>query len=173
MKSIERVSMNQNKISDISVFKNVPQIKAIWLQENSVSDISPLKDCKNLEELGLSYNKGFSDISALKGKNKLIYLHLGADSITDISVLSTCTALKEVYLFDNYITDFSALTKQENLQIVCLNNNCIFTDKIAATLYGMCVDIKLELYDNGITDEMASALSQNIYSTDGKGMIYY
>ncbi len=173
LKKLEKISLNKNNISDISVFRNLPQIKGIWLEENNVFDISPLAGCRNLEEVGLSENGGFSDISVFKGMSKIKYLHLGSENITDISALSTCTALKEVYLYNNHITDFSPLTKLKNLQIVCLNNNCIFTDKIASTLFGMKVDIKLELYENGITDEIALALSQNIYSTDGKGMIYY
>jgi Leucine-rich repeat (LRR) protein len=68
MSTLERLDMENNRISDISDFNNLTSLKSSYLYNNNISDISSLSNLGNLEALLINGNR-ISDINPLKNMN--------------------------------------------------------------------------------------------------------
>ena len=44
---LEVLTLNNNKISDVSALKGLNRLDTLWLHNNEISDVSPLKELKN------------------------------------------------------------------------------------------------------------------------------
>ncbi len=124
LKSLTKLALRKNQISDISPLKELKSLTKLALSFNIISDISPLKELTSLTELDLRYNQ-ISDISPLKELTSLIELDLGINQISDISPLEELTSLTELYLGDNQISDISPLKELTSLTGLHLGNNQI------------------------------------------------
>lgn len=163
---------DNSNLTDISVLSNLTQLEELWIQNTGISDISPLSGCKNLKALGIKYTK-VKDLSVLSGFTKLEKFIATDCNISDISPVANCPQMREIWLSNNSITDFSPLVRLNNLETVGLDNCCNMTWDILKTLYGLNFSKTLKLNGNGITEEMANTLSENLYSPDGKGEWWY
>lgn len=113
---LEVLSLNENLIR---VVENLPaSLKELHAFSNSISEISPkLKPCRNIQYLGLGYNK-LSD-AALVGLEKtfpnLIGIDLSNNILCDIeatlSALTPCRGLAMLSLFGNPIAILPAYKK--------------------------------------------------------------
>jgi internalin A len=97
----EKLYLDYNNISDISLLKNLTDLKYLSIQGNNISDLSPLRNL-NLRHLNLS-NNNITDISPLKNLLNLEELDLSNNNITDISSLKNLKKLEHLNLMYNPI----------------------------------------------------------------------
>jgi len=163
------LDLGYNNISDISALAGLTKLTYLDLRFNEeISDISPLFDTDtqsgltDLTYLDLGYNN-ISDISALAGLTSLTTLSLDGcqidnDDLTtlyDTATQSGLTILTELSLWDNQISDISALAGLTDLTGLNLGMNDI--DDISPlhderTGSGLTKLTYLNLYDNDIWD---------------------
>ena len=110
--SEETVFGNMETLNDIKYFRS---LKRLTVNYNNVSDISGLENPTDLVHLDVGFNK-IGDISALSNLINLEYLSLDHNNISDISVLSGLTKLSQLYLQDNPITDYSPVSFVDELK---------------------------------------------------------
>lgn len=168
--SLSKLDMGRNKITDISVLKNLNELIELHLTYNNISDIAPLKDLKGLtdlqlnnnqisdisalsyliglKKLGLSFNK-ISNISDLKELIELTKLSIGGNKFSDISMLKDFKCLTELHLQSTLISDISSLKGLVNLTILGLAGNQISDISALKELKGL---IELNLSSNQISD---------------------
>ena len=113
-----------------------------------VQSIEALKYCKNLERLGLNFNR-ITDISPLSGLTELKILELGGNPITDITPLTGLTKLETLMLFNCQATDYSALSNLVNLKELYLEYSTIFD---LAPLSGLTKLEELGLKETAVTN---------------------
>ncbi|MCT4507947.1 MAG: leucine-rich repeat protein [Tepidibacter sp.] len=66
--TVERLDMENNKISDISEFNNLVNLRSSYLYNNKITDISPVSKLDKLEAL-LIHDNNITDITPLKEMN--------------------------------------------------------------------------------------------------------
>ena len=147
-KSLRKLTIINNQISDISGLSELTNLKELCLNGNQISDISALSGLTNLETLHLEDNQ-ISDISALSGLTNLKELWLNGNQISDISALSEVTNLETLVLRYNQISDISALSGLTNLESLCLDSNQISDVSALSGLTNLNV---LFLWYNPISD---------------------
>lgn len=80
---------------------------------------------KSLDTITI-YRCGLEDISALsEGSDSLTHLYLYNNRISDISALAECHNLSQVNIEDNYISDISPLKNLERLEVLNISGNDI------------------------------------------------
>lgn len=144
LKKLTIVIINDNNISDLSVFSEMSWLEGLWINNNSVSDLTPLKNLKNLKYLSAEDNN-ISSLSPLSGtrnleqlwcggnpisdlspisKNKgMIYLGVSRCNISSLSALSGMTDLERFYATDNNISDISPLKNTKKLREFFIDRN--------------------------------------------------
>ena len=118
--NLKIVVMNNNPISDISVFRNFSTLEKIWLCDTYVTDISYISKNKGLTEVGFNNCQIYS-VEALRGMSKIRLLCLANCGLTDISPLADLTSLEELYMGYNMVTDFSPLNGLRNLETAVID----------------------------------------------------
>ena len=118
-----------NELTDISGIKLFKNLRQLNIGYNKITDISVLKDLINLTELYM-YNNQIKDISVLKNLTKLNILNIGFNKIKDISVLSNLIKLKKLYLNNNKIKDISVIKDLKDLEILNIDNLELESDQI-------------------------------------------
>ena len=147
---LERLYLNGNHISDISLLAGLPKLEHLWLQDNllvnlsalssvsslrvlrlsgnAINNVSPLAGLTTLEFLYLDDNL-ITDIAPLAGLSSLVKLVLSSNQISDITALSVMVGIEQLILGfcdgGNQISDISALSNLTNLSLVRLSNNLI------------------------------------------------
>lgn len=128
-----------HSIEDISVLRNMVNLKELHLYGNRIADLSPLKNLASLEVLDLG-NNNIKNLSALSGLTQLTTLNLGnhfpeqtqrdwwgqvknRNRVNDLSPLSGLVNLAELNLRNcEVIEDLSPLADLESLSILNLEN---------------------------------------------------
>lgn len=144
LKKLTIVIINDNNISDLSVFSEMSWLEGLWVNNNNISDLTPLKNLKNLKYLSAEDNN-ISSLSPLSGtrnleqlwcggnpisdlspisKNKgMIYLGVSRCNISSLSALSGMTDLERFYATDNNISDISPLKNTKKLREFFIDRN--------------------------------------------------
>lgn len=78
--------LNGNKIKDITALKDKILLEELDISDNQVEDISPLTNSKNLQMFIATQNK-IKSVEALKGKSKMLTLYIDNNDISDWSPL--------------------------------------------------------------------------------------
>jgi Leucine-rich repeat (LRR) protein len=89
---------------DISVLKDLINLKELYLEYNKINDISALENLTNLTKLSL-HNNDINDIDALKNLINLEELIISGNQITDVEILKEFKNLTRLDIFGNQITD--------------------------------------------------------------------
>jgi len=124
LQNLKRLAFNNNKVSAISALQNLYLLRFLSCYQNQLQDISPLKDLKSLQGLILSNNQ-IQDISPLKDLTSLQGLVLSQNQIQDISPLKDLTSLTDLRLSNNQIQDISPLKDLKSLTNLGLDQNKI------------------------------------------------
>ena len=127
-KSLKELSLNSNKISDISYLENYQcyGLTKLWLGLNQISDISVLQKVKfvSLKFLNLESNN-ISDISVLEKTNfpLLENLNLSDNRISDINVLEKVKFpnMECIYFTKNNIYDIQVFERVKFDKLVALH----------------------------------------------------
>ncbi|MDE0088398.1 MAG: leucine-rich repeat domain-containing protein [Candidatus Poribacteria bacterium] len=93
---------------DISPLSGLVNLERLSLENNGISDISLLAGLKKLQLLGLSHNV-IEDLSPLAGLKELWHLNLSDNNIKGFSPIAGLTNLRELWIENNPATDFSPL----------------------------------------------------------------
>ena len=159
VKHLNKLFLDNNPISDISVLSRLVNLTTLSLSYTSISDISVLSSLVNLRDLDFFY-MSISDISVLSRLVNLRYLNLGSTSISDISVLSRLVNLTTLYLGSDSISDISALSRLVNLTTLYLRSKSISDISVLSRLVNLTT---LSLSSTSISD--ISVLSRLINLT--------
>lgn len=144
LKKLTIVIINDNNISDLSVFSEMSWLEGLWINNNSVSDLTPLKNLKNLKYLSAEDNNisslsplsrtrnleqlwcggnPISDLSPISKNKGMIYLGVSRCNISSLSALSGMTDLERFYATDNNISDISPLKNTKKLREFFIDRN--------------------------------------------------
>ena len=105
---INDLDLDSLNITDISLLKDLKNLRSLKLIDNQISDLSPLKGLKNLTSLAFSGNQ-VSDLSPLKGLANLNCLDLNGNQVSNLSPLKGLKNLASLYFFGNQVSDLSPL----------------------------------------------------------------
>lgn len=120
----EYMGNNYNKISELSVLKDMKDLEILDLQELGIKELDALKEMRKLKKLLLANNK-IEDISCLKSLVELEYLDIISNNIQDIKPLAELTKLKYLYLYNNRVNNIDKLNKIKELKEFDLSNNFV------------------------------------------------
>lgn len=124
LKKLTIVIINDNNISDLSVFSEMSRLEGLWVNNNNISDLSPLKDLKNLKYLSVEGNN-ISSLSPLSGTRNLEQLWCGGNPISDLSPISKNKGLIYLGVSDCDVNSFSALSGMNDLELIYAADNNI------------------------------------------------
>lgn len=106
--NLEELSLDGNKISDLSPIGGMDKMKSLVISFNEIADLSALSGMPQLEVLDAKSNK-ISDVSPLAGLTNIWELQINTNQIADVSPLASLKNLKVLLLRENPVTDFSPL----------------------------------------------------------------
>jgi len=121
---LEKLILNNNKISEISDISHLKRLKYLDLSHNELIKIKNLQGLNKLEILNLSNNK-IEKIENLDYLTHLKTLNLSSNKIINITNLDKLTHLKKLNLSFNKIKKLTGLNNLIQLNILLLNNNKI------------------------------------------------
>lgn len=122
LKNLKRLYIyNNEKVTDISVLKDLTQLTILDISETKVTDITSLATLKNLERLDIS-KTDITNISAIGNLKDLKWLNMNDTKVTDISALESATALRYFLAKNTGISDITPLCMAEYLHNVFLDN---------------------------------------------------
>ena len=101
---------------------SVPWIGALSLSNNKLTDISLLAEMPNVHKLALTNNR-IKDISILEQMKKLRFIFLGDNLVEDISLLKSQERLKKLVLNNNKITVLPDLSHFKLLAYLDVSGN--------------------------------------------------
>ena len=105
---ILRIGNNGVSKTDLSVLKNLTNLKVLVAHRCGIYDISVLSNMPDLDTLSIS-NNNVSDINCLRSLGNLTYLNLNSNKISDVSAIENLDQLESVYLGNNPIPRDSLL----------------------------------------------------------------
>ena len=115
---------DDHKISDISPFAGLINLKTVASWGHSISDLSPLAKLTKLENIDFC-GGNISNLTPLAGLTGLKKLYLAVEKVSDISPIAGLTGLTRLALHGNDISDISALAGLTNLKRLNLHGNDI------------------------------------------------
>lgn len=122
--NIQRLKIEDCKISDICFLTDMIRLREIDLSGNSITDISPLARLHQLERLELAKNE-VCDLSPLAGLDRLCELDLSRNQISDVTALKKLPYLAAIDIAYNLVQDISPLAdKPELLYLSMAHNPC-------------------------------------------------
>jgi Leucine-rich repeat (LRR) protein len=142
-KQIEKLSIANNKLSDISFVDNLPNLKELNIAGNNLKDINILSDNNNLNILDASYNNiskvsslaknvttlnvahnKITDLLNLKSYNKLHYLDVSYNQLSNINFLMD-SRISSLDISSNKITNIDVLNTLKDLKVATLDYSMI------------------------------------------------
>ncbi len=122
--SLKYLSLEYNKIEDLSPLSNLRNLKILEVNDNLISNIEPLKSLVNLSKLNLTLNE-IENISYLEHLVNLETLDIDHNSIRNIDYLTNLKKLTNLSFSDNKTRDFSKLSNLTNLTLLSMDSNQI------------------------------------------------
>ncbi|ATD54271.1 leucine-rich repeat domain-containing protein [Clostridium chauvoei] len=120
--NLKELNLQDNKISDINLLKNLKKLRTLFLNVNQIEDISALSELSNLRELYLGGNK-ISNIYPLRNLKRLQDLSLGNLLVKDIKPLEELDSLKYLDLYENKIDNLEVIRNIKGLLSIDLSEN--------------------------------------------------
>lgn len=115
LKNLHILGVSDQKITDLSILKQT-SIEKLSLCDNLITDLSPLTEMPCLGELYINGNP-ISDISLLRDIPTLTLLDAGNTKATDLSPLAG-SKIQSLFLLDAPIADYSPLLQMQQLEIL-------------------------------------------------------
>lgn len=143
LSKLERLTIYDNKLSDISIIKSFIHLKTLVLSTNNIEDASAISQCKDLEYLYLSDNK-IRDIKFCGDLIQLKALIIPNNLINDITPLKKIENLRHLMVYYNEISDLEPLRNMKKLETLYISGNPIsdfnpvmsFYDKLTRKDFG-------------------------------------
>lgn len=104
----------------------MPKLRLLSIQSNRITDLSPLKDVPSLEELYISHNL-LESLDGIESNTNLTILDISNNKISSLASVKTLTKLEELWASYNMVADFAdvekALKDKERLETVYFEGN--------------------------------------------------
>ncbi len=113
--NLKLLNFTRNRISDMSVFSNMPGLNTLYLSSNKISQVVPLENMDSLVEYSLEGNS-LSTIETLGDMPALEKLSVGSNCLTDLSFAPQYPWLLELTISNNDITSLEPLRGNTDLQ---------------------------------------------------------
>jgi len=123
--NVVTLKLSSDKLTDLSLIKELQNLEFINIQHNKISELSNLINLYKLKKLYLADNNLF-DLSKLIELPQLIELGLGRNKVTNIFPLSKLSDLTILGLSNNYISDISPIQFLKKLKRLDLRSNPIY-----------------------------------------------
>lgn len=115
----------QDSDSLLVCVEDIRNLELILFYHTRLENLDFITAMKSLDTITI-YGCGLEDISALsEGSDSLTHLYLYNNRISDISALAECHNLSQVNIEDNYISDISPLKNLERLEVLNISGNDI------------------------------------------------
>lgn len=144
---LSHLDLSYNRIENIEALENLTDLNYLNLEQNMIHDISKLKKLTDLTYLNISYNE-IENIDVLANFNNLYILHANSNKISNISPLANLLDLEELNLNYNNISDITPIENLKNIYWLNIQNNRI---KNIEPLVNLTELEFLNLTDNHIT----------------------
>ena len=106
-----------NDLKELLYFPDKKSIKRLDLSNQNISDINFLYEFRNIESLNLS-NNSIRDISQLQHLFKLKKLNLSNNNLNNLNYLDRCINLEQINLSQNNINNLCELRSLSELKIL-------------------------------------------------------
>lgn len=122
--SMQSLSLQGNKISDISALAHFKAMKYLSIRDNRITSIAPLANMSVLSGLDMTINL-ITDISPLANNSMLNIVTADHNLITSIEPLRNIPKLAQVSFKHNYITDVSPVSEMPYMKSMAFDYNNI------------------------------------------------
>lgn len=119
------LDLSGNSIYDLSPLSGLIKLKELNLNSNVIADVSALSNLRSLTKLDLSQNNIIVSLAPLSSLNKLEWLDASTNSIADLGDIGELQSLRTLYLTSNKLTDTSAIAFCQSLTDLNLSQNSI------------------------------------------------
>ncbi|SFE72155.1 cell wall-binding repeat-containing protein [Peptostreptococcus sp. D1] len=102
-------------ISDLKPLSGLKSLQQLTVRNNKISDVTPLSNLTNLKWLHL-YKNNISDISSLSNLTELIEFNFAVNRIENIDVVRNMKKLATLMGYENKITDISPIMDLDTLE---------------------------------------------------------
>lgn len=128
LNNLENINLDNNNFTQLNELSNFPYLKTLSLRNNQLDSLDQLPVMSELEEFNAGENPFVSGLSKLKNMPNVKKLELPGIGISDISTFSELKKLQELDISRNPVSDFTSLSKFQNL--ASLNLNSTFRGKM-------------------------------------------
>ncbi len=125
LRALVDFNCSSNRISNLSVLKEIPRLRTLDCSGNQLSDLDFLKYIPHLQSLQCRCNQ-ISDLSSLKHVRELKTLDCSSNNIINLEALQYVPSLQTLDCSSNNIINLEALQYVPSLQTLdCSSNNII------------------------------------------------
>ena len=121
---ISKLSLQGNKITDISPLANFNNLEYLTIQDNRIGSIAPLANKPHLTEINMSVNL-ISDISPLNSNRNLTTIYADFNKISSIEPLDNMTEVRVVSFKGNNISNIAPISNKRHLKTMAFDFNNI------------------------------------------------
>ncbi len=147
LSNLEMLSLESNRISNISPLANLIKIRRLHLRHNQIADVRPLARLTQLWELAIEGNP-ITDVAPLSELN-IRELDISNNPLIDLRSLANLSSLEGLFLEKSQITDIRPLSRLKKLRILDIRYNDI---EDIRPLSGLTTLQTLLIQGNPITD---------------------
>ena len=122
--SMQTLSLQGNKISDISPLANFRALKYLSIRDNRITSIAALDNMTILSGLDMTINL-ITDLSPLANNTMLNIIKADHNLITSLEPLRNLPKLAQVSFKHNYITDISPVSEMSFMKSMAFDYNSI------------------------------------------------
>ena len=122
--SMQTLSLQGNKISDISALANFRALKYLSIRDNRITSIAALDNMTILSGLDMTINL-ITDLSPLTNNTMLNIIKADHNLITSIEPLRNLPKLAQISFKHNYITDISPVSEMSFMKSMAFDYNSI------------------------------------------------
>ena len=124
---LEYLTINNNRISDLTFLSNLTRLREIDVQSNSLADLNDLVGLESLERINASYNR-ISSVLELKTLPNLRSLHMNSNRLRDLDAVGQMKQLEELNVGSNRIDFLDGLEGASNLRWLDISDNIYIGD---------------------------------------------
>lgn len=122
--SLQGLSLQGNKITDISPLANLKSLKYLSIRDNRITSLNALDNKTLLSGLDFSINL-VTDLSPLAKNTALNVIYGSHNKITSLQPLDNLSLLSQAVFKHNFITDVSPLANKRKMKEIALDFNVI------------------------------------------------
>lgn len=128
LNNIESINLDNNNFTKLYEFSYFPHLKTLSLRSNQIDSLDKLPALNELENLNIGENPISTGFTKIKNASNLKKLEATGLGLSELAAVAELKKLESLDVSRNPLSDFSVLTKNQNLNY--LNINSTFRGKI-------------------------------------------